>query len=81
MKAGMTKATGSAGLARHFPDGVLPAACPTRTLLDHVTSRWGILVLVSLADGTLRWSELRRRVLLPLMEWIAERADDIVESA
>ena len=44
-----------------FTDGVLPAACPTRTVLDHVTSKWGILVLVALADGPQRWSELRRR--------------------
>ena len=22
-----------------FPDGVFPAACPSRTLLDHVTSK------------------------------------------
>lgn len=34
--------------------------CPTRVLLDHVTSRWGVLVLVALSDGTLRWGELRR---------------------
>jgi DNA-binding HxlR family transcriptional regulator len=31
-------------------------------VLDHVTSRWGVLVLVALADGALRWSELHRRV-------------------
>lgn len=31
-------------------------------MLDHVTSRWGVLVLVALADGALRWSELHRRV-------------------
>ncbi len=124
----MMRPRGSAGLTQHFPDGILPAGCPTRTVLDHVTSRWGILVLVSLDDGTLRWNQLRRRVegvsdkmlaqtlrtlqqdgfvhreayatippkveyslteqgeevvalLLPLMEWIAERAGDIVESA
>lgn len=45
-----------------FTDGVLPAACPTRTVLDHVTSKWGVLVLLALADGTLRWGELRRVV-------------------
>lgn len=52
----------SEALARSFPDGVFPAACPTRVVLNHVTSKWGVLVLVSLAEGTLRWSELRRRV-------------------
>ena len=37
------------------------AGCPSRVVLDHVTSKWGVLVLVSLADGPQRWSELRRR--------------------
>lgn len=49
-------------LQTYFPDGVFPAACPSRTVLDHVTSKWGVLVLLSLSDGTpRRWSELRRR--------------------
>lgn len=41
-------------------DGVFPAQCPSRTLLDHVTGKWGVLVLLALGGGTLRWSELRR---------------------
>lgn len=45
-----------------FTDGVLPEACPTRTVLDHVTSKWGVLVLLALSDDTLRWGELRRVV-------------------
>src|ERR1043165_9502669 len=45
-----------------FPDGYAPAACPSRIVIEHVTSKWGVLVLVALVDGTLRWSELRRRV-------------------
>lgn len=44
-----------------FPDGVFPAACPSRVVMDHVTSKWGLLVLLSLTDGPQRWSELRRR--------------------
>ena len=45
-----------------FPDGVFPEACPSRTLLDHVMSKWGFLVLLALSEGEpLRWSELRRR--------------------
>lgn len=44
------------------PDGVFPANCPSRTVLDHVTSKWGVLVLLALSEAeTLRWSELRRR--------------------
>jgi len=99
--------------------------CPTRVVLDHVMSKWGVLVLLALTDGTARWGELRRSVsgisekmlastlrtleadgivqrtaypevpprveyrltplgvdlmerMMPLMEWIARHADDIV---
>jgi DNA-binding HxlR family transcriptional regulator len=113
-------------LRRHFPDGVFAADCPSRVVLDHVTSKWGTLVLLALAEGEpLRWSELRRRAegvsekmlaqtlrmleadglvhrdarpvvpphveysltaegvdlaarLVPLMDWIADHAGDIV---
>ena len=30
--------------------------------MEHVTSRWGVLVLIALLEGTLRFSELRRKV-------------------
>ncbi|WP_353953145.1 helix-turn-helix domain-containing protein [Knoellia sp. S7-12] len=49
-------------LSEYFPDAVFAAGCPSRTVLDHVMSKWGLLVLISLGDGKpLRWSELRRR--------------------
>jgi DNA-binding HxlR family transcriptional regulator len=38
------------------------AACPSRGVLKHVTSRWGFLVLILLLRGTHRFSELRRKV-------------------
>ena len=41
------------------PDTFTPD-CPTRVLLDHITSRWGVLILVALSSGTMRWGELRR---------------------
>ena len=113
-------------LDRLLTDGVLAAACPSRTVLDHVTSKWGVLLLVALSERTMRWGELRRIVegisekmlaqtlrtleadgivhrevtgsvpprvdysltplgselvvrLLPLMEWIVDNADDIVQ--
>jgi len=94
-------------------------------VLDHVTSKWGVLVLVALSDGPQRWSELRRRaqgisekmlaqtlktleadgfvhreaqpvipprvdysltdrgqdlaaLLVPLVDWVTEQAEDIV---
>jgi DNA-binding HxlR family transcriptional regulator len=115
-------------ISRAFPgatDGYLPEACNTRTVLDHVTSKWGVLVLLALSQGTYRWAELRRTVqgvsekmlastlrtlqqdglvtrtafpempprveyaltdrgrelaerMLPLMDWIADHADEIV---
>lgn len=38
-------------------------ACPdTRTLVEHVTSKWGVLVLLTLRGQTLRWSELKRAI-------------------
>ncbi|MEN8581708.1 helix-turn-helix transcriptional regulator [Arthrobacter sp. KBS0703] len=108
-----------------FADGIFPAGCPSRTVLDHVTSKWGVLILVALSQGPQRWSELRRRaegisekmlaqtlktleadgfvrrdaqpiipprvdysltdsgrdlaaVMLPLVAWIAEHAEDIM---
>jgi DNA-binding HxlR family transcriptional regulator len=111
--------------AHGFTEGILPAACSSRTVLDHVTSKWGVLVIIALSEQTLRWGELRRVVqgvsekmlaqtlrtlehdgfvhrqaqptipprvdysltdrgaelaarLLPLMDWIADNADDIL---
>jgi DNA-binding HxlR family transcriptional regulator len=36
--------------------------CPSREVFKHVTSLWGVLSLVALQQGTLRFSELRRQV-------------------
>jgi DNA-binding HxlR family transcriptional regulator len=41
---------------------VLATECPSREILKHVTSQWGVLVLVALIEGTHRFSELRRKV-------------------
>ncbi|MDO0926279.1 helix-turn-helix domain-containing protein [Streptomyces sp. TG1A-8] len=38
------------------------ALCPHRLVLEHVTSRWGVLVLIELLDGPYRFGELRRAV-------------------
>ncbi|MBV2355062.1 helix-turn-helix transcriptional regulator [Streptomyces sp. J2-1] len=38
------------------------AQCPYRLVLEHVTSRWGVLVLIELLDGSRRFSELRRAI-------------------
>jgi DNA-binding HxlR family transcriptional regulator len=50
-------------LAQHLERGELFAAdCPSREVLKHLTSRWGVLVLVALISGTHRFSDLRRKV-------------------
>jgi len=54
-------------------------ACPSREVLKHVTSRWGVLVLIALLTGTHRFSELRRRIggvsermLAQTLHWLEE---------
>ncbi|MER5435114.1 helix-turn-helix domain-containing protein [Streptomyces sp. NPDC002588] len=41
-------------------DGV--AGCPRRLVMEHVTSRWGTLVLIALLDRSYRFGELRRAI-------------------
>jgi DNA-binding HxlR family transcriptional regulator len=36
--------------------------CPSREILKHLTSRWGVLVLIALLDHDHRFSDLRRKV-------------------
>ncbi|TGA92543.1 helix-turn-helix domain-containing protein [Streptomyces sp. MZ04] len=36
--------------------------CPQRLVLEHVTSRWGTLILLALQDRAYRFSELRRAI-------------------
>ncbi|MFF1254683.1 winged helix-turn-helix transcriptional regulator [Pseudarthrobacter sp. NPDC058329] len=51
----------AAPLPATLADGVFPAGCPSRTVLDHITSKWGVLILLALSEGEQRWSDLRRR--------------------
>lgn len=41
---------------------LLAADCPSRGVLEHVTSRWAVLLFMVLQDGTHRFSELHRKV-------------------
>ena len=41
---------------------IFAVECPSREILKHVTSRWGVLVLVALMEGTHRFSDLRRKI-------------------
>lgn len=76
-----TKATPGAGpapLSERLRRGDLMAeACPSREVLKHMTSRWGVLVLLALQGGTHRFSELRRaiggvseRMLAQTLQWL-----------
>lgn len=47
---------------------VLSKNCPSRDILNHLTSRWGTLVMMVLLGGTKRFSEIRREI-----EGISER--------
>src|SRR5919198_1734845 len=38
------------------------ARCPYRLVLEHLTSRWGVLVLIELLERPYRFSELRRAI-------------------
>ena len=41
---------------------VLSTECPSREILEHLTSKWSVLVLRCLSDGVHRFSELKRRI-------------------
>lgn len=63
---------------------LMAAGCPSREVLRHLTSRWGIVVLMGLEDGTKRFSQLRRliggvseRMLTQTLQWLED--DGLVE--
>ncbi|MFG2598234.1 winged helix-turn-helix transcriptional regulator [Streptomyces sp. NPDC048462] len=58
--SGVSSGSEVAGSARR-PD-VREPMCPSRVVLEHVTSRWGVLVLAALLERSYRFSELRREV-------------------
>lgn len=58
--------------------------CPSRDVLKHMTSRWGVLVLIALEMRTHRFSELRRRIggvsermLSQTLQWL--ESDGLIE--
>lgn len=77
--------TAPRSLAELLQRGDLFAAkCPSREVLKHVTSRWGVLLLVGLLSGTHRFSDLRRKVngisekmLAQTLQWL--ESDGFVE--
>jgi DNA-binding HxlR family transcriptional regulator len=58
---------------------LMAADCPSREVLRHITSRWGVLVLIALRQGTKRFSALRRdiggvseRMLAQTLQWLEQ---------
>lgn len=45
-----------------LPFDVFARDCPSRPVLEHLTGRWGVLVLAGLYQGPARFNALRRRV-------------------
>ncbi|MCX2722230.1 winged helix-turn-helix transcriptional regulator [Roseibium salinum] len=41
---------------------VFSQSCPSREILNHLTSRWGVLVLIALLEKDHRFSDLRRKI-------------------
>jgi DNA-binding HxlR family transcriptional regulator len=48
--------------ADYADSDVFHTDCPARQVLDHVTSRWGVWVLMALREKELRFFELRERI-------------------
>lgn len=44
------------------PWNVFDRHCPTRQVLDLIADKWTVLIIRRLADGTLRFAQLRRSV-------------------
>jgi DNA-binding HxlR family transcriptional regulator len=79
-------------LSERFERGdLMNVNCPSREVLKHMTSRWGVLVLIALEGRTRRFSELRRaiggvseRMLAQTLQWlerdglVSRRAFDVV---
>lgn len=56
---------------------VFASGCPSREVMKHVTSSWGLLILIALQAGTLRFGQLRRqaggvseRMLSQTLQWL-----------
>lgn len=63
---------------------LLVESCPSREVLKHITSRWGVLVLLVLETRVHRFSELRRaiggvseRMLAQTLKWL--ESDGLVD--
>lgn len=46
----------------HLLGQVLSVDCPSREILEHLTTKWSVLVLRCLSEGIHRFSELKQRI-------------------
>ena len=46
----------------HLLGQVLSTACPSREILEHLSSKWSLLVLHCLSEGVHRFSELKVKI-------------------
>lgn len=47
-------------MAEWIAQGLDPANCPVRHILDHVAAKWTVLILIELTSGPRRFNELLR---------------------
>ncbi|MFI0444488.1 winged helix-turn-helix transcriptional regulator [Actinomadura sp. 6N118] len=45
-----------------LPADAFSAKCPTRQILDHIAGKWTVLIVDALLEGTMRYTDLRRRI-------------------
>ena len=53
-----------ATLKKKMPNrpSVYDRSCPARLVIDHLADKWAVLIIGQLANGTMRFAELRRAV-------------------
>ena len=47
---------------KELPPNAFARACASRVVLDRIGDRWTVLLVISLADGALRFSQLRAKI-------------------
>ncbi|MFD6159494.1 winged helix-turn-helix transcriptional regulator [Nocardia sp. NPDC060256] len=45
-----------------LPADIYSAKCPTRHVLDRLAGKWTVLIVDALADGTMRYTDLYKRI-------------------
>ena len=61
----------------HRRGNVFNPTCPSRVVLKQLTNSWGILVILALRSGTLRFSDIRRKVAGISEKMLAQTLKDL----